>query len=203
MSDFDSQSIHHLCPEFTLQDLVEFSEGLLPTLRHKTILNHLSYCQTCETELARLIHHSQLVTKPNPKPVTDSSEFEAFRARLQLPSEPDIQIDFGEFIGPFELVDKLGKGGSSTVYQCIDPYMRRRVAVKVLNPRLFDSSSLSRLELEARTLAKLDHPGIVRAYEIKPYHYPPYIVMELAAGGSSANLIKKSPLSPTLAARPG
>lgn len=201
MSDLDSQSIHHLCPEFTLQDLVEFSEGLLPTLRHKTILNHLSYCQTCETELARLIHHSQLVTKPNPKPVTDSSEFEAFRARLQLPSEPDIQIDFGEFIGPFELVDKLGKGGSSTVYQCIDPYMRRRVAVKVLNPRLFDSSSLSRLELEARTLAKLDHPGIVRAYEIKPYHYPPYIVMELAAGGSSANLIKKSPLSPTLAAR--
>lgn len=201
MSDLDSQSIHHLCPEFTLQDLVEFSEGLLPTLRHKTILNHLSYCQTCETELARLIHHSQLVTKPTPKPVTDSSEFEAFRARLQLPSEPDIQIDFGEFIGPFELVDKLGKGGSSTVYQCIDPYMRRRVAVKVLNPRLFDSSSLSRLELEARTLAKLDHPGIVRAYEIKPYHYPPYIVMELAAGGSSANLIKKSPLSPTLAAR--
>ena len=201
MSDLDSQSIDHLCPEFTLQDLVEFSEGLLPTLRHKTILNHLSYCQTCETELARLIHHSQLVTKPTPKPVTDSSEFEAFRARLQLPSEPDIQIDFGEFIGPFELVDKLGKGGSSTVYQCIDPYMRRRVAVKVLNPRLFDSSSLSRLELEARTLAKLDHPGIVRAYEIKPYHYPPYIVMELAAGGSSANLIKKSPLSPTLAAR--
>ena len=201
MSDLDSQSIHHLCPEFTLQDLVEFSEGLLPTLRHKTILNHLSYCQTCETELARLIHHSQLVTKPTPKPVTDSSEFEAFRARLQLPSEPDIQIDFGEFIGPFELVDKLGKGGSSTVYQCIDPYMRRRVAVKVLNPRLFDSSSLSRLEREARTLAKLDHPGIVRAYEIKPYHYPPYIVMELAAGGSSANLIKKSPLSPTLAAR--
>ena len=201
MSDLDSQSIHHLCPEFTLQDLVEFSEGLLPTLRHKTILNHLSYCQTCETELARLIHHSQLVTKPTPKPVTDSSEFEAFRARLQLPSEPDFQIDFGEFIGPFELVDKLGKGGSSTVYQCIDPYMRRRVAVKVLNPRLFDSSSLSRLELEARTLAKLDHPGIVRAYEIKPYHYPPYIVMELAAGGSSANLIKKSPLSPTLAAR--
>ena len=201
MSDLDSQSIDHLCPEFTLQDLVEFSEGLLPTHRHKTILNHLSYCQTCETELARLIHHSQLVTKPTPKPATDSSEFEAFRARLQLPSEPDIQIDFGEFIGPFELVDKLGKGGSSTVYQCIDPYMRRRVAVKVLNPRLFDSSSLSRLELEARTLAKLDHPGIVRAYEIKPYHYPPYIVMELAAGGSSANLIKKSPLSPTLAAR--
>jgi hypothetical protein len=79
--------------------------------------------------------------------------------------------------------------------------MRRRVAIKVLNPRLFDSSSLSRLELEARTLAKLDHPGIVRAFEIKPYHYPPYIVMELAAGGSSANLIKKSPLAPALAAR--
>lgn len=176
-------------------------KGFCPSLRHKTILNHLAHCQACETELSRLIHHSQLVLKPTPKPTTDPSEFEAFRARLQLPPEPDIQFDFGDSIGPFELVGKLGNGGSSTVYECIDTYMRRRVAIKVLNPRLFDSSSLSRLELEARTLAKLDHPGIVRAFEIKPYHYPPYIVMELAAGGSSANLIKKSPLAPALAAR--
>ncbi len=196
-----SQSIHQICAEYTDQDLIEFSEGLLPSLRHKTILNHLAHCQACETELSRLIHHSQLILKPTPEPTTDPSEFEAFRARLQLPPEPDIQFDFGDSIGPFELVGKLGNGGSSTVYECIDTYMRRRVAIKVLNPRLFDSSSLSRLELEARTLAKLDHPGIVRAFEIKPYHYPPYIVMELAAGGSSANLIKKSPLAPALAAR--
>jgi serine/threonine protein kinase len=191
-----------LCPEFGPDELAAFSEGLLPDDRHSALLNHLLICLSCQRELEFLIHESELTVQPAPRvDEAEAPDFLAFRAHLQTPSPPEVRLEIGDLVGPFKLLNKLGKGGSSTVFECMDQQMQRRVAVKVLNPRLFDDSSLARLEREARTLAQLDHPSILKAFEIRPYHFPPYIVMELVAGGPASHLLRNGPLPPHLAAR--
>ncbi|MEI7923915.1 MAG: serine/threonine-protein kinase [Planctomycetota bacterium] len=190
------------CAETSLKELGEFSEGILTDDRQQALLNHLPHCPACQQRLEWLIYKSNLSVKPAPRVGADEAhKLQTFRAHLQIPPEPEVHVEVGDRIGPFRLLKKLGKGGSSSVYDCMDEQLKRHVAVKVLNPRLFDDSSLARLEREARTLARLDHPWIVKAFDIKPYHFPPYIVMELVAGGPASRLIRKGPLPPRVAAR--
>ena len=71
----------------------------------------------------------------------------------------------------------------SSVYLAEHELMRRRVAIKVLpQNRVNDSSYLERFRLEARAVAKLDDPNIVRAYDIDNEGNIHYIVMEYVDG---------------------
>jgi eukaryotic-like serine/threonine-protein kinase len=71
----------------------------------------------------------------------------------------------------------------SSVYLAEHELMRRRVAIKVLpQNRVNDSSYLERFRLEARAVAKLDDPNIVRAYDIDNEGNIHYIVMEYVEG---------------------
>src|SRR5919199_6078340 len=65
------------------------------------------------------------------------------------------------------LLDHLGAGGMGSVYLCEHKVMRRRVALKVLPPALArDPEYLQRFHREARAVAALDDPNIVRAYDV-------------------------------------
>ncbi|TWT58025.1 Serine/threonine-protein kinase PrkC [Thalassoglobus neptunius] len=73
----------------------------------------------------------------------------------------------GFFLGKYKLLTLLGKGGMSTVYLAEHVVMKRQVALKVLPHKLVqDSSYLERFHREAQAVAVLDHPNIVRAYDI-------------------------------------
>ncbi|WP_437226129.1 lipopolysaccharide core heptose(II) kinase RfaY [Planctomicrobium sp. SH661] len=73
----------------------------------------------------------------------------------------------GFFLGKYKLLRLLGKGGMSSVYLAEHVLMRRRCAIKVLPWKLVkDSSYLQRFHREAQAVAALDHPNIVRAYDI-------------------------------------
>jgi serine/threonine protein kinase len=86
-------------------------------------------------------------------------------------------------LGKYKLLGQIGKGGMSSVYLAEHELMRRRVAVKVLpKNRVNDSSYLERFRLEARAVAKLDDPNIVRAYDIDNDGDVHYIVMEYVEG---------------------
>jgi len=86
-------------------------------------------------------------------------------------------------LGKYKLLGQIGKGGMSSVYLAEHELMRRRVAVKVLpRNRVNDSSYLERFRLEARAVAKLDDPNIVRAYDIDNDGDVHYIVMEYVDG---------------------
>jgi len=190
------------CDIYTEEDLRGFAEGFLPEAQRLALAEHLPDCPACEAAVGRLMLETPvggLVAVAIP--AADQPAFVAFRSRLQPPSAPEAQIEIGGRVGHLEVVRKLGQGGSSNVYKCLDQRMGRHVAVKFLNPRLFDDSHLARLEREARALAMLDHPWIVKAFEIQPFHFPPYIVMELAPGGPSSRLIDRGPLPPRVAAR--
>jgi serine/threonine protein kinase len=96
-------------------------------------------------------------------------------------------------IGKYKVLEKLGSGGMGQVYLCEHKLMRRRVAVKVLpTAKAEDASSLERFYREARAVAALDHPNIVRAYDIDQDDKLHFLVMEHVDGSSLQEIIKKT-----------
>ena len=95
-------------------------------------------------------------------------------------------------LGKYTLKGHLGTGGMSSVYLSEHPIMRRPVAIKVLpKSRVTKSSYLERFELEARAVAALDHPNIVRAYDIDNEGDTHYIVMEYVEGRDLQRLVEQ------------
>ncbi len=93
----------------------------------------------------------------------------------------------GYALGKYRLLSLLGRGGMSAVYLAEHTLMRRRCAIKVLpTKRVGESSYLGRFHREAQAVASLDHPNIVRAYDVdhavekgKEIHF---LVMEYVEG---------------------
>src|SRR5437868_3625208 len=89
----------------------------------------------------------------------------------------------GHWFGHYRLNRRIGKGGSADVYEGWDRYLGRRVAIKVLKGELAEHARVSLLR-EARTLARLDHPHIIRIIELDIHNNIPYLVMTYAPNGS-------------------
>lgn len=102
----------------------------------------------------------------------------------------------GYFLGKYKLLSLLGKGGMSSVYLAEHLLLRRRCALKVLPAkRVDDSSYLERFHREAQAVASLDHPNIVRAYDVdhqtdgdRQIHF---LVMEFVDGQSLQELVSE------------
>ncbi|MEX0704148.1 MAG: serine/threonine-protein kinase [Planctomycetales bacterium] len=102
----------------------------------------------------------------------------------------------GFFLGKYRLMSLLGKGGMSSVYLAEHVLMRRRCAIKVLPAkRVDDSSYLGRFHREAQAVASLDHPNIVRAYDVDKeldgqteIHF---LVMEFVEGRDLQDIVHK------------
>ncbi|HVS36937.1 MAG TPA: serine/threonine-protein kinase, partial [Gemmataceae bacterium] len=104
--------------------------------------------------------------------------------------------------GKYKLLDHLGTGGMGNVFLCEHKSMRRRVAIKVLPAhQAKDPSALERFYREARAVAALDHPNIVRAHDIDhdgKYHF---LVLEYVEGASLQEIVKRNgPMDVTRAA---
>ena len=94
--------------------------------------------------------------------------------------------------GRYQVVDRLGSGGMADVYLAQDPVLGRQVAVKT--PRL-GPEARARFDVEARAVARLEHPAIVPLYEYGDSGGQPYLVMRHMRGGSLADRIARRPLS--------
>ncbi|HMG25023.1 MAG TPA: serine/threonine-protein kinase, partial [Kofleriaceae bacterium] len=95
------------------------------------------------------------------------------------------RVRTGDALGRYELGEELGEGGMATVYRARDRELRRDVAVKVLFPHLARRPDIvRRFHREARAAAGLEHPNILRIYDVGGGEAgdPPYIVMELIRG---------------------
>ncbi|NVB80018.1 MAG: serine/threonine protein kinase, partial [Kofleriaceae bacterium] len=103
-------------------------------------------------------------------------------------------VHVGDVLGRYELVEEIGEGGMATVYRAKDKELRRDVALKVLFPHLARREDVvRRFHREARAAAGLEHPNILRVYDVGGATVtdsasgaidPPYIVMELIRGRS-------------------
>ncbi|MCP3966393.1 MAG: serine/threonine protein kinase [Lentisphaerae bacterium] len=86
-------------------------------------------------------------------------------------------------IGDYQIIKLLGAGGMGEVFLARQKALERNVALKVLLPGLtFNERSMKRFFREVRTLAKIEHPGIVRAYEAGAVDNVCYFSMEFVAG---------------------
>ncbi|HEY4235231.1 MAG TPA: serine/threonine-protein kinase [Lacipirellulaceae bacterium] len=96
-------------------------------------------------------------------------------------------------LGKYKILGQIGKGGMSSVYLAEHELMKRRVAVKVLpKNRVGDASYLDRFRLEARAVARLDDPNIVRAYDIDNEGDTHYIVMEYVDGQDLHQIVSQN-----------
>jgi serine/threonine protein kinase len=112
-----------------------------------------------------------------------------------------VDLQPGSAFGPYRIVAPLGRGGMAAVYEAHDPSLDRRVALKVLPAEfLHDPAFAERFRQEARVAAKLEHPHIVpiHAYGIEGGR--PWMAMRLVRGGSLADRVRRSPLTPLEAA---
>jgi serine/threonine protein kinase len=92
----------------------------------------------------------------------------------------------------YRLLELIGAGGMGAVYLCEHMLMRRLVALKVLPvEKLEDRSNEERFYREARAVAALDHPNIVRAYDIDHYEKLHFLVMEYVDGTSLQEVVAR------------
>jgi Tol biopolymer transport system component len=98
----------------------------------------------------------------------------------------------GTRLGSYEVVAQIGAGGMGEVYQAHDTKLGRDVAIKVL-PEAFahDADRLSRFQREAKMLAALNHPNIATIYGLEQSNGTSYLVMELVAGETLAERVKR------------
>ena len=91
----------------------------------------------------------------------------------------------GSKLGPYEILAPLGIGGMGEVYRAMDPRLGREIAIKVLPAETSaDAEHLARLEREARTVAGLNHPGIVTLFSVEDVGGLRFLTMELVEGRS-------------------
>jgi eukaryotic-like serine/threonine-protein kinase len=165
--------------------------------------------------LIELIEKSRLV---------DPHDLEAHIQRLKESNEGELPADIGEvaksfqaaglltrwhcekllqgkykgfFLGKHKLLGHLGTGGMSSVYLAEHLVMHHKRAIKVLpKTKLGNSSYLARFRREAEAIASLNHPNIVRAFDIDNEKDTHYLVMEYVEGSDLQTLVKrKGPLS--------
>jgi serine/threonine-protein kinase len=98
----------------------------------------------------------------------------------------------GYFLGKYKLLRHIGSGGMSSVYLAEHMLMHRQRAIKVLpKDKVNDSSYLDRFHREAQATATLDHPNIVRAYDLDNDGDTHYIVMEYIEGKDLNTIVKQ------------
>ncbi|MCX6369720.1 MAG: protein kinase, partial [Solirubrobacterales bacterium] len=94
--------------------------------------------------------------------------------------------------GRYELGERLGSGGMSTVLLAMDRRLERQVAIKLLAEHLADDEQfVTRFRREALSAARLVHPNIVQVYDfgLDEESGRQYIVMEYVEGSSGAEIL--------------
>ena len=115
-------------------------------------------------------------------------------------------VDATEWIGPYRVLEELGRGGQGRVVLAFDERLGRRVAVKVLG-RALDEEALHRFRREVETTARIDHPGICTVHDLGSDAGLPWFAMRYVEGESLAAQIaarsdeRASPVSPSECAR--
>lgn len=103
-----------------------------------------------------------------------------------------MQDFIGKSIGRYKIISRLGEGGMATVYRAEDSVLERSVAIKVILPDYQQTENfLKRFEREAKALAQLSHPNIVKILDFGEFEGYPYLVMEYVSNGTLQSIMRK------------
>lgn len=101
-------------------------------------------------------------------------------------------------IDRYRVTGRIGAGAMGVVYLAIDEQLGRQVAVKLLHRHVASDAALggdARLLREARALARLDHPNVVRVYEVGAHQGQIYVAMEYVEGVTLGQWLAQAPRS--------
>jgi len=102
-------------------------------------------------------------------------------------------------LGRYHILEQLGEGGMAVVYKAYDTRLETDVAVKVIRTENLAPSvlerALKRFEREAKALARLRHPNIVKVTDYGEHEGAPYLVMEYLPGGTLKQRLQGKPMA--------
>ncbi|MCA9491178.1 MAG: serine/threonine protein kinase [Myxococcales bacterium] len=97
----------------------------------------------------------------------------------------------------YQITRRVGKGGMSRVYLAWDSRLRMWGALKVMSREAVSDEVLrSRFAQEARVMARLSHPHLIRLYDLRDDVETPYMAMEYMEGGTVARRLTRGPIHP-------
>ncbi|GAA3228748.1 serine/threonine-protein kinase [Actinocorallia longicatena] len=103
----------------------------------------------------------------------------------------------GRMIGPYQVLDLIGRGGMAEVYMARDQRLGRVVALKILAPHLaYDERFRLRFVRESRTVAGMDHPYIIPIFEAGEADGLLFIAMRYVSGLDLRELMTRSGILP-------
>ncbi|XP_075182776.1 serine/threonine-protein kinase MARK2 isoform X7 [Anomaloglossus baeobatrachus] len=108
-----------------------------------------------------------------------NSKSNMVRCRTSVPTSADEQ----PHIGNYRLLKTIGKGNFAKVKLARHVLTGKEVAVKIIDKTQLNSSSLQKLFREVRIMKVLNHPNIVKLFEVIETEKTLYLVMEYASGG--------------------
>jgi serine/threonine protein kinase len=204
------------CPERDL--LQRLLTGQLGGEALASAESHVEGCAHCQQALEHLTRAAganwQRAAQPNPGP--DGPSF--LRPLLNGPPPPGFHSQSNGTsdgfvsqarrtrndpelprVAGYEILEELGRGVSGVVYKARQAASNRLVALKLLRPRSRSGFSV-RFRREVQALAWLQHPHIVRIYEVNEHQGRAFLAMELADGSLDRRL-KLGPLQSQVAVR--
>ncbi len=93
----------------------------------------------------------------------------------------------GKNLGRYHIIEPLGQGGMASVYKAFDTTLERHVAIKIIRSDIQTENQgefLKRFQREAKSLAQLDHPYILKVLDYGDQEGLPYLVMPFLDGGT-------------------
>jgi serine/threonine protein kinase len=159
---------------------VETERVLLRAL-HKSPSKRYASGKTLIDALDKALPASRSVTRrPKALPTQPSRTQQAAAA----PTPDTLGADLvGRQLDEYRVDALLGRGGMARIYRGFDTRNKRHVAIKVIDTRFqTDPTYLARFEREARAIAQLDHPGVVKLYHYGEADGRLYMAMQLIEG---------------------
>jgi hypothetical protein len=93
----------------------------------------------------------------------------------------------------YELQREISRGGMGVVYEALDTALGRSVALKLILNQQASAEEFQQFLLEARAIARLNHPSVVTMYDIGLMDLKHYITMELVTGGPLGEYVSNNP----------
>jgi tetratricopeptide (TPR) repeat protein/predicted Ser/Thr protein kinase len=164
-------------------DFAALIAGTLKPAEARGVKEHLAACEVCAELYSDLQRAADDATTDSVDPMART---------VYDGSGPGAETSFvpGAQVGRFVVEDFIGAGGMSSVYRAFDPKLDRRVALKVLSPRVRDPDLILR---EARALAALTHPNVVTVYDVGEVDRQVFLAMEYVDGQTLRDWAKARP----------
>ncbi len=161
-------------------DVARFVSGAVGDDERAGLTAHLADCAPCCALVGALLEHRSRSSQESTRSADDTPA----RAATAAPSPLPAMDAESRGLGRYRIGEPIGAGGSGIVYAAYDSRLERPVALKMLWAQSRLGCEGTRLQGEARAMAKLAHPNVLPVFDIGVEDGRLFVAMELVEGGT-------------------